>query len=138
MIDPNAVTIVKVSSFPGAGSQDGLFFHMVRKGEAGANYAVSEALYRRTADSYDKTQVYTKSETNALVTGLGYTAALEMVSVTGVTISNAALANKDVVAIVIDDITKNKGFTKVLANNYLTFTDGTTLTAGDNLTIFYV
>lgn len=60
---------------------------------------------------------------------------IKMTSVTGVTITNNAMAGRDVGAIVIDDYVKNTGFTKNLADNFLTFTDGTQLISGQYITI---
>ena len=60
---------------------------------------------------------------------------IKMTSVTGVTITNNAMAGKEVGAIVIDDYVKNTGFTKNLSDNFLTFTDGTQLISGQSITI---
>ncbi|HEU0226729.1 MAG TPA: hypothetical protein VFQ86_03255 [Arachidicoccus soli] len=60
---------------------------------------------------------------------------IKMISVTGATITNNAMAGRDVGAIVIDDYVKNTGFTKNLADNFLTFTDGTQLISGQSITI---
>ena len=60
---------------------------------------------------------------------------IKMTSVTGVTITNNAMAGREVGAIVIDDYVKNTGFTKNLSDNFLTFTDGTQLISGQSITI---
>lgn len=60
---------------------------------------------------------------------------IKMTSVTGVTITNNAMAGREVGAIVIDDYVKNTGFTKTLSDNFLTFTDGTQLISGQSITI---
>lgn len=60
---------------------------------------------------------------------------IKMTSVSGTTITNAAMANREVGAIIIDDYTKNQGFTKTLSGTVITFTDGTELTNGQTITI---
>jgi len=61
---------------------------------------------------------------------------IKITSVAGVTITHNSMINREVGAIIIDDYTKNTGFTKVLANNFITFTDGTQLINGQSITIF--
>lgn len=58
---------------------------------------------------------------------------IKMVSVAGVDIENALIANRDIGAIIIDDYTKNQGFTKT--GTTITFTDGTELINGQTITI---
>lgn len=58
------------------------------------------------------------------------------VVVPGASIADVALANRNVAGVIIDDLTKNTGFTKPPAGSTLTFTDGTFLQAGQTVTIF--
>lgn len=60
---------------------------------------------------------------------------IKMTSVSGTTITNTAMANREVGAIIIDDYTKNQGFTKTLSGTVITFTDGTELSNGQTITI---
>lgn len=61
---------------------------------------------------------------------------ITMLSSAGSTIVNAMLVGRNVAAIIIDDYSKNIGFTKNILDNFITFTDGTILVEGQSLTIF--
>lgn len=61
---------------------------------------------------------------------------IKMTAVTGTTVVNAAMQGREVGAIMIDDYTKNIGFTKATGSDTLTFNDGTELTNGQTITIF--
>lgn len=61
---------------------------------------------------------------------------IKMTSVSGTTVINTAMENREVGAIMIDDYTKNIGFTKATNSDTLTFNDGTELTNGQTITIF--
>lgn len=63
---------------------------------------------------------------------------VKMTAVSGVVIANSNMLNRDVGAIIINDFTKNSGFTKNLPENYLTLTDGTELAGGETITIFLI
>lgn len=60
---------------------------------------------------------------------------IKMESEEGTTITNQDFVGKTVELIVIDDITKNSGFTKNTSSSVITLTD-VILTTGQNLTIF--
>lgn len=60
---------------------------------------------------------------------------IRMFSEVGTTITNPDLIGKSVQFVIIDDYTKNLGFTKLLISDTITFTDGTVLTEGQVLTI---
>lgn len=61
---------------------------------------------------------------------------INMTSVAGNVITNNAMINRNIAAIVIDDYTKNTGFAKNIGDDFLTFIDGTQLINGQRLTIF--
>lgn len=61
---------------------------------------------------------------------------IKMTSVAGTAITNAAMVNRDVGAVMIDSYGKNEGYTKTLSSDTLTFTDGTQLNNGQSITIF--
>jgi len=64
------------------------------------------------------------------------TCVIKMTSTAGSTIVSAKMVGREVGAVVIDDITKNQGFSKPTPSDTLTFTDGTQLGAGQAITIF--
>ncbi len=55
----------------------------------------------------------------------------------GAVITNTNLLNRTVSFVIISDIVKNKGFTKLKSSNQLSFTDGTTLINGQIITIVF-
>lgn len=57
-------------------------------------------------------------------------------AVSGTSITDVRMQNRDIAAIIINDFTKNTGWTKSTASSTLNFTDGTTLNNGDSITIF--
>lgn len=54
-VDPNTLTIIKLSDLPSISDLNGLYMPLVKPGVG--NFMVSEALYRRSADSYTISQV---------------------------------------------------------------------------------
>lgn len=62
----------------------------------------------------------------------------KMAAISGSVVTNTKMTNRDVGAVIINDYTKNSGFTKNLPENKLTFTDGTELSGGEQLTIFLI
>lgn len=60
---------------------------------------------------------------------------IKMQSTSGTTITHSSMKDREVGAIIIDDYVKNTGFTKTLSSTTLTFTDGTSLTNNQSITI---
>lgn len=61
---------------------------------------------------------------------------IRLIATAGSTITDFSLTGKTVLLIVIDDITKNTGFTKITSSPTINFTDGTSLVDGQVITIF--
>lgn len=55
----------------------------------------------------------------------------------GTTVTYAGLDGKNVIEVSVNDNSKNTGFTKPLNSTTLTFTDGTTVVAGQKITFIY-
>lgn len=53
-----------------------------------------------------------------------------------IAITDARFINRTVAAVCINDNTKNTGFTKLEISDTLTFTDGTTMSNGDTITLW--
>lgn len=60
---------------------------------------------------------------------------IQVTGSSGLTITDSRLTGRDVGLIVIDDMTKNIGFTKTTSGSTITFTDGTELIGGETITI---
>lgn len=61
---------------------------------------------------------------------------IKMESEAGFTITNQEFIGKTVQLVVFESISKNSGFTKLVSSPTITFTDGTSFSNGQTITIF--